>query len=241
MRDIEDFVNESKKYKNVVIQKQFKSKKNTVAYVTLNNKPRVLKWFVPGKLNQMNAEENVIKKGSSKLNIPIIHEKDEKNNVLIMSYIVGENLCDIVNESKTSYNEKERLIVLLAQWFFEFHNHFKQNKKFFIHGDPSLRNFIFTDRIWGVDFEESRIGKPVEDIAGMCASILSTEPMFNNEKFSLCQKLIESYQNFAPGRITDISSEISYSLLEKIQWRPNDEELLRKYSKLISKKGLKKF
>jgi tRNA A-37 threonylcarbamoyl transferase component Bud32 len=241
MRNIEDLVKASKKYKKAVIQLQFKSKKNTVAYVTLNNKPRVLKWFVPGKINQMNAEVNVIKKGSSKLNIPIIHEKDEKNNVLIMNYIVGENLCDIINESETSYNEKERLIILLAQWFFEFHNHFKQNEKFLIHGDPSLRNFIFTDRIWGVDFEESRTGKPVEDIAGMCASILTTEPMFNDEKYTLCNKFIDSYLTLAPGRMTDISSEISYSILEKIQWRPDDEELFRKYSKLISKKGLKKF
>ena len=240
MRDIEELVKASKKYKKAVIQLQFKSKKNTVAYVTLNNKPRVLKWFVPGKLNQMKDEVNVIKKGSSKLNIPIIHEKDEKNNVLIMNYIVGENLCDIINESKTSYNEKERLIILLAQWFFDFHNHFKHNEKFLIHGDPSLRNFIFTDRIWGVDFEESRTGKPVEDIAGMCASILTTEPMFNNEKYNLCNTFIDSYLTLAPGRITDISSEISYSILEKIQWRPDDEELLRKYSKLISKKGLKK-
>jgi tRNA A-37 threonylcarbamoyl transferase component Bud32 len=240
MRDIEDLVKSNKKYKNAVIQLQFKSKKNTVAYVTLDNKPRVLKWFVPGKLNQMKAEEKIIKKGSSKLNIPIIHEKDEKNNVLILNYIVGENLCDIINESKTSLNEKERLIVLLAQWFFDFHNHFKKNEEFVIHGDPSLRNFIFTDRIWGVDFEESRIGKPVEDIAGMCASILTTEPMFTSEKFSLCNKFLDSYLTKAPGRITHVSREISYSLLEKIQWRPNDEELFRKYSKLISKKGLKK-
>ena len=240
MRDIEDLVKSNKKYKNAVVQLQFKSKKNTVAYVTLDNKPRVLKWFVPGKLNQMKAEAKIIKKGSSKLNIPIIHEKDEKNNVLILNYIVGENLCDIINETKTSLNEKVRLIVLLAQWFFDFHNHFKKNEEFVIHGDPSLRNFIFTDRIWGVDFEESRIGKPVEDIAGMCASILTTEPMFIGEKFSLCNKFLDSYLTKAPGRITDVSREISYSLLEKIQWRPNDEELLRKYSKIISKKGLKK-
>jgi len=240
MRNIEDLVNNKKKYNDAVIQLQFKSKKNIVAYVTLKNKPRVLKWFVPGLKRQMNAEYNVLKKGSSKLNIPIIHEKDEKNNVLILNYIVGENLCDIINDEDTSEREKERLIILLAQWFFDFHNHFKTKEEFLIRGDPSLRNFIFTDRIWGVDFEESRIGKPVEDIAGMCASILSTEPMFTGEKFQLCEKFIEYYLNLAPGRINNLENEISYSLLEKIQWRPNDEEILRKYSKMIRKKGLKR-
>jgi len=240
MRNIEELVKNNKKYKNAVVQQQFESKKNTVAYVTLNNKPRVLKWFVPGLKRQMNAEYNVLKNGSSKLNIPIIHEKDDENNVLIMNYIIGENLCEIINNEDTSNNEKERLMVLLAQWFIDFHNHFKTKEEFLIRGDSSLRNFIFTDRIWGVDFEESRIGKPVEDIAGMCASILSTEPMFTDEKFQLCIKFIEYYLNLAPGRIVNVENEISYALLEKIQWRPVDEEKLRKYSKLIKKKGLKK-
>ncbi len=239
MRNIEELVKSNKKYKDAVIQQQFKSKKNIVAYVTINNKPRILKWFVPGLKRQMNTEYSVLKKGSSKLNIPIIHEMDEKNNVLIMNYIIGENLCNLINNQDTSNNEKQRLIILLAQWFFDFHNHFKTKEEFLIRGDATLRNFIFTDRIWGVDFEESRIGKPVEDIAGMCASILSTEPMFNNEKFKLCEKFIEKYLNLAPGRIISLDNEISYSLLEKIQWRPDDEEILRKFSKLIRKKGLK--
>jgi tRNA A-37 threonylcarbamoyl transferase component Bud32 len=188
----------------------------------------------------MNAEISVMKKGSSKLNIPIIHDVDKKNNVIIMNYIIGENLSDIINNEDTTYDEKQRLILLLSKWFFKYHNHFKSEDKFLIHGDPSLRNFIFTDRIWGVDFEESRFGQPVEDIAGMCASILTTDPMFNSEKFRLCEKLIANYLDLAPGRIINIDNEISYSLLEKIQWRPDDEEILRKYSKLIKKKGLKK-
>lgn len=241
MRDIEDLTKSNKKYKNALVQNRFKSKKNIVAYVILNNKPRVLKWFVPGLKRQMKIEYDIIKKGSSKLNIPIIHEIDEKNNVLIMNYIIGENLCDIINNKKVTISEKQRLIILLAQWFFDFHNHFKTKEKFLIHGDPTLRNFIFTDRIWGLDFEETRIGKPVEDIAGMCASILTTEPMFNSEKFQLCKKFYEKYLNLAPGRINNVDNEISFSLLQKIQWRPNDEEILRKYSKLIRKKGTKNF
>ena len=240
MRNIEELIKNNKKYKNTVIQLIFKSKKNIVAYVTIDNKPRVLKWFVPGLKRQMIVEYNILKKGSSKLNVPSIYEKDEKNNVLIMNYITGENLCDMINNKETSFNEKQRLTALLAQWFFDFHNYFKTKEEFKIRGDPSLRNFIFSDRVYGVDFEESRNGKPVEDIAGMCASILSTEPMFTNEKFQLCNKLIENYLDLAPGRINNLDSEISYNLLEKIQWRPKDEEILRKFSKHIRKKGLTK-
>jgi len=186
----------------------------------------------------MFNEYNILKEGASKLNIPTILEKDEENNVLIMSYITGENLCDIINDEKTTFDEKNRLIILLSNWFFNFHNHFKTEDQFQIRGDCNLRNFILSDRIWGVDFEESRLGMVVEDIAGMCSSILSTDPMFNSEKFKLCKNFIDSYTNLAPGRILKINDEIAYALLEKIQFRPDKEEILRKYSKLIREKGL---
>jgi len=239
MRDIEELIKNSKKYRKTVIQKELNSKKNTVAYVTFKGKPRILKWFVPGFKRQMKNEYSILKKGSSKLNIPTVYEMDEKNNVLILSYIIGENLCDIVNREDTSKSEKQRLMKLLARWFYDFHKFFKKDEVFFIHGDPTLRNFILTDKMWGVDFEETRPGKTVEDISGVCASILTTDPMFTSEKFELCNVFIDSYTELAPGRITSINDEIAYALLQKIQWRPDEEEVLRKYSKRIREKGLK--
>jgi tRNA A-37 threonylcarbamoyl transferase component Bud32 len=238
MRTIRELVSTTKKYKKLVVQQELKSKKNTVAYVTINDKPRVLKWFVPGLKRQMNVEYTILKKGSSKLNIPTVFEMDEKNNVLVTNYIIGENLCDILNNKDTAQTEKQRLILLLAEWFNDFHNFFKKEKDFIIRGDPSLRNFILTDRIWGVDFEEARPGKPIEDLAGMCTSILTTDPMFTKEKFNLCKLLLEHYNNLAPGRISNANNEIAYALLEKIQWRPEDEEILRKFSKKIKERGL---
>ena len=116
----------------------------------------------------------------------------------------------------------------------------KKNDQFQIRGDSTLRNFILTDRIWGVDFEESRMGKVIEDIAEICTSILSTDPMFTSEKFQLCGIFLESYANLAPGRIVNANPEIAYALLEKIQWRPDDEYVLRKYSKIIRENGLKR-
>ena len=239
MKKIEELIEGGKKYKNTVIQEEFVSKKNTVAYVTLDGKPRVLKWFVPGLKRQMEKEYETIKKGSKKLNIPAAYEMDKENNVLILNYITGENLCDLINDQNTTFDEKKRIMILLAEWFYDFHNYFKDNDQFIIRGDATLRNFILSDRIWGVDFEESRQGKTVEDIAGMCASILTTDPMFTVEKFQLCELFIDSYMNLAPGRVNNINDEIAYSLLEKIQYRPDDETILRKFSKIIREKGLK--
>lgn len=239
MKDIDELVQNIKKYKKTVVQHRFKSKKNTVAYVTLDGKPRILKWYAPGFKRQMETEYTVLKNGSSELPIPYPCEIDEDNNVLIMNYIIGENLCDVVNNEKTTTVEKQRLMMLLAEWFTRFHTHFKTVDKFHIRGDSILQNFILTDRIWGVDFEESRIGKPIEDIAGMCSSILSTDPMFTSEKFHLCEKFIESYAEAVEWNLENINDEIAYALLEKIQWRPEDEETLRKHAGRIRENGLR--
>ncbi|UCH72538.1 MAG: hypothetical protein JSW62_03045 [Thermoplasmatales archaeon] len=238
MKNIKELVENAERYKKAIIQKSFKSKKNTVAYVTLDGKPRILKWFVPGLKKNMQMEYNILKKGSSGLNIPNLYEMDEVNNVLILNYIIGENLCDIVNDEETTITEKQRLMILLAKWFAKFHNHFKSKDDFYIRGDPSLRNFILTDRIWGVDFEEARIGKPIEDIAGICSSILSTDPMFTSEKFELCRNFVEYYAKSVTWNLTKFNEEIAYALLERIQWRPDHEKILREYSKKIRENGL---
>jgi len=238
MRNIEELTKNVKKYKKAVLQQIFKSKKNTVAYVTLDEKPRVLKWFVPGLKQNMEKEYSILKNASPDLNIPFPYEIDKKNNVLILSYLTGENLCDLINSENIAFNEKKRLLILLAKWYNTFHNHFKSDNKFIIHGDSNLRNFIFSDKIWGVDLEESRNGSPVEDIAGMCSSILTTDPLFTPEKYKLCRIFIDSYVNLAPGRILNINDEIAYCLLEKIQWRPDKEDIFRKFSQQIREKGL---
>ena len=113
MKDIDFLINNSKEYKNARIQKKFQSKKNTVAYVILNGKPRILKWFAPGFSEHMNIEYNVLNKGLSKLKIPIVFEKDEKNNVIIMNYIPGINLCDIINDFTENFSKKREIIIVL--------------------------------------------------------------------------------------------------------------------------------
>jgi tRNA A-37 threonylcarbamoyl transferase component Bud32 len=239
MRDIKDLIEKAERYKNVLVQKRFDSKKNTVAYVVLNGQPRILKWFVPGLKQNMDIEYTVLKKGFSALPIPSPFEKDTENNVLVMSYILGQNVCDVVNDSQTGFEEKEKVVQLLADWFVRFHTFFKSEDQFQIRGDATLRNFIRNKgRIWGVDFEESRIGKPSEDLATLCGSLLSTDPMFVDEKFQLCQTFLDAYRKSVKWTVEHINAEISYALLERIQWRPNDEEILRTYATKIRNKGL---
>jgi tRNA A-37 threonylcarbamoyl transferase component Bud32 len=240
MRDITELIENVEKYKTALLQKRFDSKKNTVAYIVINGQPRILKWFVPGLKQNMDIEYDVLKKGYADLAIPSPLEKDTENNVLVLSYIMGNNLCDLLNDEHTKLEEKKKLIQQLAAWFVSFHTRFQSEEGFRIRGDACLRNFVFSkNRVWGVDFEESRIGKPTEDIATLCASILSTDPMFTEEKYQLCQTFVDEYRKSTKWMLENINSEISYALLERIQWRPKDEETLRKNATKIRNKGLR--
>lgn len=241
MRDIQDLLDNVEKYKNALLQKRFQSKKNTVAYVLSDSHPRVLKWFVPGLRQNMEIEYSVLKKGFSNLLIPSPLEKDMENTVLVMSYIIGENVCDIINDATKDFEDKQKSMHQLADWFFRFHRFFKTEEGFRIRGDATLRNFIISrGKIWGVDFEESRMGRPSEDLATLCASVLSTTPMFTDEKFHLCHTFLDTYQKSATWTIENISANISYALLERIQWRAQDEEILRNYAMKIRTKGLQR-
>ena len=231
---MEELIKNVKKYKNALIQQKFKSKKNTVAYVIFDRKPRILKWFAPGFARQMDVEYSMLMKGSSSVNMPTLYEKDSDNNVLLMNYILGENLCDVINGEKTVFSENQRIMVLLADWFARFHGSFKTADEFYIRGDSVLRNFILADCIWGVDFEESRVGKPVEDIAGICSSILSTDPMFTSEKFQLCKTFILAYTKSVKWNLENINEEVAYALLDRMC--RSDETLSRKDADNIVKR-----
>ena len=191
MKDIEVLIKKNQKYKNILIQRKFVSKKNSVAYVIYNYKPRIIKWFAPGFKKKMQNEYKILKKTNPSLNMPIVYEKDEENNILILSYIPGKNLCDLINDDKKPFDYKNKLIFKLASWLKNFHQNYKLDNKYIIRGDSILRNFLFTDKIWGVDFEESRIGDIDEDIATVCSSILTTNPMYIDEKYVLCKNFLE--------------------------------------------------
>jgi tRNA A-37 threonylcarbamoyl transferase component Bud32 len=219
MKDIEELIKNNKKYENILIQKKFYSKKNTVSYVIMNNKPRILKWFAPGFIKRMQNEYNILNKGVLELSIPKIYEIDEENNILIMSYIPGKNVCDIINNENESYGYKTKIIFKLANWLKNFHEYYKSDNKYLIHGDSNLRNYIFTDKLWGVDFEESRIGKVEEDIANICTSLITTDPMYTDEKYRLSKKFLYSYSKSYILNFERIRNEISYSLLKTMMQR----------------------
>jgi len=233
MISLQDFLQNTEQYKDTIVQREFKSKKHIVGLVTFEGKIRVFKRYEPNTKIDMQQEYYILSLQPPNIPMPIVYTKDDDNLLLILQYIQGENLCDLINSPTVSIHEKQRLIKLLSQWFVSFHTYFRDEQGYVIRGDPHLRNFLFTDKIWGLDFEESGYGKPEDDIGQLCASILTTDPMFTNDKFHLSQLLIREYERKEKRNLEDINRCIGVAL-EKISiQRDSQKDILKRYQKEI--------
>lgn len=238
MSSLQDFLRNTEHYKDTIVQREFKSKKHIVGLVTFEGKIRVFKRYEPSTKQDMQREYLILSSQPHNVPMPSVYTKDNDNLLLVLQYIPGENLCDLVNSPTVSINEKQRLIKLLAHWFISFHTSLRDEKGYTIRGDPHLRNFLFTDKIWGLDFEESGLGKPEDDIGGLCASILTTDPMFTNEKFHLSQLFIREYERKNNRNLVDINRCIGVALDEISIQRQTQKDILKRYRKEIVTKHI---
>ncbi len=212
MSTIEELKNNIRKYEKIEVKRNFKSKKNQVAYVFFNKKDMVLKLYSSSNISSLKKEVNILQKTHLDLNTPRIIDVDYENNLIFLNYINGENVCDIINNDDVDYFLKNKIVLLVGQWYIDFHNLFKKKDACFIHGDSNLRNFIFKDdKIYGLDFEESCYGDPKKDYADICCSILTTNPIFTFEKYSLCSSLIRFIETCLRNKL-DFFEELRNSL-----------------------------
>jgi len=161
---------------------RLKSKKNDVFLLNLKNSPFAHHDKVIFKKYNtafsLNEEEILTKLYCSKVSVPKILKKDKK--FLVLEYIDGQNLCDVVNSTLDP-----KYIRMLAQWLANFHQTFSSgNGQVTLRGDSRLRNFVIKDdKIFGIDFEESEKGYFVKDVAEMAGSIFDTHPGLENPLF----------------------------------------------------------
>ncbi len=217
MRNLEELKGIDR-YHELIIYRVFNSRKNTVAEARLNKDKRgVIKLF--NRRESMEREYSILS-NTTGVSTPKVYSRDDENIILVLEFIDGENLCDVVNNPSVSFNEKKKLVALLGEWLARFHEEFNMRR-----GDSILRNFIVNDRIWGVDFEESTVeGKIIEDVAEACISILMTKPMFTDEKKKLCIELLEAYSMYTPLDLENVDRVIEEKYLEVVERR---EKLLK--------------
>ena len=189
----------------------------------------VAKLFVT---DAFEKELTILKKSASAgLCVPDVITSDE--GVILMKHIVGELLVDAINRTFS-----EATIDDLAEWYYNYHQTHGLTK-----GDPRLRNFIVTEiGLCGLDFEEAESSHWMSDIAGVCASLLDTDPVFDRRKIALCQRLLDRYLELLQ---TEKTPEIQKHFIDVLtdtldrtaKWRDSME--LLELSKRIRTQGLK--
>jgi len=230
-KDLNDFIKLDKKFKQIKIISQFSSKKNLVGIINIHNKTQVVKWFEPYTKKQLLIEQQQLFLLSKKNLAPKLYEIDKKNHVIFMEYIQGINLCEMINNPQIHIAIKEFALFHLAHWFLNFHTLLSIDKSGMIHGDAHLKNFIMNTSIIGLDFEESKRGRPYQDIASICASILTTDPMFTEEKIKLSHYFVNNYINIASENHELFQPYFLSSVNQVIKRRKNTEELTNAYQK----------
>ena len=180
------------------------------------------------------AHETSVLKSAQEHQIPVPHIIGTTSDVLILEYIPGPNLCDLITENPDpNYGQ------LLASWLAKYHTAFRRNDTHtLIKGDSRIRNFLYhRDHLVGVDFEESHIGPYFEDLAVACASILDTDPLFTQEKLQLCNVVIETYAPLhqiedIPQLKTTVTTFMIKVLWQTAKRRGNPPDLIKNISHL---------
>ncbi len=212
--------------------KRLRSKKNIVLQLILDTgsskREVVAKLFIEPSYE---VEEEVLVLGKRvSLDIPSVIASQE--GVILMDYIDGEPLVDVLNETFDPV-----IVERLAAWYHMFHHRTGHVK-----GDPRLRNFIMReDRIYGLDFEDYRRDHWMQDIGGISASILDTRPVFDDRKVRLVWHLLESYLSLSGnvrsmGIDTHFTEVIAATLEQTAVWR-DDTEILA-HAKRVREHGL---
>ena len=199
--------------------KKFPSRKNSVYLVERDGRELVLKLYENARWRtEADTLDMALRAGIA---VPEVVELKEK--AMLMSFIPGPSVNDFLEAD--GMDEK---VLEVAGWLAAFHRAFMQGEMVRLKSDAIFKNFIVSDRIYGIDFELSRPGRPEEDVGEALAYLLDTRPMFTEAKFELGRKFIEHYEKESGMVLWDIDASVARSLEEAAAFRPGQAEFLKK-------------
>lgn len=201
------------------VVRKFPSRKNAVYLVDRGRWRLVLKLYDNDRWK--NEAEALISARKAGISVPEVIEVKEK--ALLMEFIPGRSVNDYLGTGRMA-----RAVLCVADWLAAYHKAFRRGDEVRLKSDAIFKNFIVSDRIYGVDFELSRMGRPEEDVGEALAYLLDTDPMFTDEKLCLGLEFIGRYERESGIGLRDIDAHVADSLREAAVFRPRQSELLLK-------------
>ena len=184
------------------VLRRFTSKRNQVYLIRIkeDNRIAILKKYSSENLKLLDIEyENIIMLRASGILVPEILHKSEDS--LIMEYIQGELVVDLVERLEIG-----DWIDKFALWMTKFHE-IKKGEASLLKKDVNLRNFVYSNgSIYGLDFEELEYGDARFDLGNICFFILTDEPSYKREKYTIMNQFLECYEKHSKKKLKEIDS-----------------------------------
>lgn len=227
-----------------IIEKKFKSKKNKVELIhNLKTGDKfVRKMFLSG-YSRKTKEVFLLKLLKEQgLHVPrLIYEGTGDINLEYISQVTLLDYFISVENKSLCNNRDERILQVFRHVFMWLEDFYKMTYEAmgngYIVNDINFRNFLLRDdmQIYGIDFEDSIIGRKEVDGGKFCAFLLTYDPIFTKWKIHITQKLIKILINeFKYERemiIHEIESELER--INKRRWSGDNNERIREVISLI--------
>lgn len=215
-------------FKGITFIQKFPSKKNRVYRVERDGKPFVLKLYD----NDRYAYEFSVLKVCRLEGIAVPKPIELGDYALLMEYVQGKLANDYLEEAGMW-----DVVLDIASWLALFHGKFRYGERSLLKSDMNFKNFIVGDKLYGLDFELSKIGEPVRDVGDAIAYLLSADPAFAEEKYELSLAFIERYEDDSGIELCNIESSVASSLREAASFRPSQRDtLLKKAEEIVASK-----
>ena len=176
----------------------FFSRKNRVVKSIRNGQLVVVKTYTQADVGVIRKEYSILERCHASgvlAPAPIAMEED----AIVMSYVDGRVLSTVLDSCwvhagpNGSVPEAEPALIAesLGRWLHGFHAAFEFGLR---RGDVNMRNFVLGEAgMYGLDFEEASEGDVIEDLGQACATVLSMDPMFTEEKVAFAGRLAGKY------------------------------------------------
>ncbi len=172
------------------------SKKNHIYREQSGEQMVVVKQFTDPQRFQMEKEIGSLLQDTC-LAITRRLSVNEPQQQIVYAYIDAQPLVDLI---ETAQPEQARnMIAQVCAWMIMFYRIMRDKTgQPYILGDVHLRNFLYqarTGQVYGVDFEECRLGRIETDVARLFTFILHYEPAFSKRKIELAEDLQKLFFN----------------------------------------------